>query len=129
MSKFAGSRSRSLTLLLLFSFLAAPASFASPQGRAQNPQSPRPLPPTQYIPNHDFDTRHIVLNLHFDWEQQQAIGTETITIVPLVKDLGKIELDAADMTFSSVKLVSGLTLSIRPTRTTSFGWVGSYLST
>ena len=102
--------SRLLAFFLLISLLAAPASFALPaNGRAQQ-QSPRPFPPPRYIPSHDFDTRHIALNLHFDWEQQQAIGTETITLAPLVKDLGKIELDAADMSFMSVKLASGTAL-------------------
>src|SRR5882672_1261742 len=91
--------SRTLVLLLLILTVAAPTSLALPaKSRSQTPQRPaRLLPPTQYIPSHDFDTRHIVLNLHFDWEQQQAIGTETITISPLVKDLVKVELDAADM--------------------------------
>ncbi|HXM35154.1 MAG TPA: hypothetical protein VN920_08205, partial [Pyrinomonadaceae bacterium] len=112
MSRLPKVSSRSLALFLLVTLLAAPSSFALPaKGRAQNPQRPaRPFPQTQYVPSHDFDTRHVLLNLHFNWEQEQAIGTETITLAPLVKDLGKLELDAADMTFTSVKLASGLVL-------------------
>jgi len=96
-------------LLLLISLISAPLTLAHPrQATNQEPQRPaRPFPPAQYVPSHDFDTRHIILNLHFDWEKQQAIGTETITLAPLVKELSKVELDAAEMTFSSIKLATG----------------------
>jgi aminopeptidase N len=80
------------------------------RGLAQTAQPPKAFPPTRYVPSHDFDTRHIALNLHFDWEQEQAIGTETITLTPLVKGFDKVELDAADMAFSSVKLELGAAL-------------------
>ena len=43
-------------------------------------QGSRELPAPRYIPNHDFDTQNIKLDLRFDWEQQQALGTETITL-------------------------------------------------
>jgi len=69
--------------------------------REQTPQKrpPRPFPPAQYIPSHDYDTKHVSLNLHFDWEHEQAIGTATITLSPLVKDLRVVEFDAANMSF------------------------------
>src|SRR5204862_4116716 len=50
----------------------------------------------------------------FDWEQEQAIGTETITLAPLVADLRRVELDAANMTFNSVKLAAGTPLKFEP---------------
>jgi aminopeptidase N len=49
--------------------------------------------------------------LRFDWEQEQAIGTATITLAPLVKDLRQIDFDAAYMTVSSAALSSGGTLN------------------
>src|SRR6266508_2507247 len=55
--------------------------------------SSRPFPPPQYIPPHDYDQRNIKLDLRFDWEQEQAIGTETITLAPTVKDLRRVNLD------------------------------------
>src|SRR4030088_1641505 len=112
MSKIFIVWTRTLVLFLLILTVVGDTSQASPpRGRSQTPQRPaRPFPPTQYIPSHDFDTRHIVLNLHFDWEQQRLIGTEKLTFAPLVKDLSKIELDAADMTVTSVTSASGSAL-------------------
>jgi len=73
-------------------------------------QGSRELPAPRYIPSHDFDTQNIKLDLRFDWEQQQALGTETITLSSLITDLRVVELDAANMTFNSVKLASGQVL-------------------
>ncbi len=70
----------------------------------------RPLPPPQYIPSHDYDTTHIALNLHFDWDREQLLGLATISFAPLVKDLRVVEFDAAHMTFNGVKLSSGTAL-------------------
>src|SRR6266849_9750803 len=116
---------RILVLLLLISTVAGPTSLAFPaKGRRQTPQRPaRPFPPTQYIPSHDFDTRHVVLNLHFDWEQQRLIGTEKLTFASLVKDLSKIELDAADMTVTSVALTSGSALKYEANATKQKLWI------
>lgn len=112
MTKLLRARGRLVAVVLLAATIFAPASFALPakQG-AQNPKpSARPFPQTQYVPSHDFDTRHIALDLHFDWQQQQLIGTETITLAPLTKGLERIELDAADMAFTNIQLASGATL-------------------
>ncbi|PYS21767.1 MAG: hypothetical protein DMF72_16170 [Acidobacteria bacterium] len=70
----------------------------------------RPFPAPQYIPPHDYDQRNIKLDLRFDWDQEQAIGSETITLAPTVKDLRRVDLDAAFMTFSSVTLAAGAPL-------------------
>src|SRR5882762_11066471 len=69
-----------------------------------------PLPSTQYVRSHDYDTQNIVLNLRFDWKTEQAIGTATITFSPLVSNLKTVQLDAANMTISAVSLVSGTPL-------------------
>lgn len=79
--------------------------------QAQIGQATRPtLPPAQTIPNRDYDTRHIKLDLSFDWEKEQARGTATITFAPLVKDMRRVEFDAGNMSFASVKLLSGAPL-------------------
>jgi aminopeptidase N len=88
---------------------ARPLKFDPPPVQEQTPKA-RPLPPAQHIPSHDYDTRHISLNLHFDWEKEQAIGTATITFAPLVPNLREVEFDAANMTFNSVKLAGGTPL-------------------
>jgi aminopeptidase N len=106
---FSHSRIGMMALALVFVLIPAPVSSGRPlTGRAQIQQRiVRPLPPTQYIPSHDYDTRHIALNLHFDWAREQMIGTATISFAPLVKDLQAVEFDAANMTFASVKLAGG----------------------
>ncbi len=94
-------------------FLLSLALFTpiSSQAQAQTePQTSKQLPATRYIPSHDFDTQNIKLDLRFDWEREQAIGTETITLAPLLTDLSRIVLDAANMTFNSIKLASGAPL-------------------
>jgi aminopeptidase N len=102
------SRVLSLTLGLLV-LCGSHASFARPL--LQTPQGARPsFPPAQYIPSHDYDTRNITLDLRFDWDKEQAIGNETFSFSPLVRDMRRLVLDAAYMTFSSVKLANGTPL-------------------
>jgi len=74
----------------------------------QTAQQPHLLPPTRYIPDRDFDTRHIALEMRFDWEHEELSGVETLVFKPLLTDLRKIELDAAEMTISSVKMAGNL---------------------
>lgn len=95
----------SLALALTFIMCATSLSLA------QQPTQTQPkLPPRQYIPDRNYDTQHIKLDLRFNWELEQALGTETISFIPLTTNLRAIELDAANMTFSSVKLLSGTPL-------------------
>src|SRR4029077_250052 len=75
------------------------------------PRRARPIPPPQYIPPHDYDQRNIKLDLRFDFAKEQAIGTETITLAPTVKDLKRVDLDAAFMVFESMKLAKGTPLT------------------
>jgi aminopeptidase N len=100
---------RELSVLsLAFIVVLAATAFAKPlpvlDKVLQTAQQTRALPTAQYIPDRDFDTRHMALDLRFDWEHEQVIGVETATFKPLIPGLRKIELDAADMTISSVKM-------------------------
>jgi aminopeptidase N len=101
-----------VSLLIVFGLLITPAFSVRAQVKSVEVQKRviRPLPPTRYIPSHDYDTKHIALNLHFDWEKEQTIGTATISFSPLVKDLSTIQLDAANMTFAGAKLAAGTAL-------------------
>jgi hypothetical protein len=68
----------------------------------------RPFPAPRYIPPHNYDQRNIKLDLRFDWAQEQAIGSATITFVPTIKDLRRVEFDAAFMTVSAAALANGI---------------------
>jgi aminopeptidase N len=104
-------RRRPLFFSLVFVVGLAQTSFGRPlpvfDKLAQTPQQARSFPAAQYIPDHDFDTRHIALDLRFDWDHEQVSGIETLIFKPLLTDLRLIELDAAEMTITSVKMASG----------------------
>lgn len=100
---------------VVFALLCIPVGLGQAQTPTPTPSSPprpaaRPLPPPQYIPSHNYDQRNIKLDLRFDWEQEQAIGTATITLAPSVKDLHRVDFDAAYMTIASTALASGTPL-------------------
>lgn len=65
------------------------------------------LPPTRYIRSRDFDTKHIALDLKFDWKSSQTSGIERFTFAPLKNGFNQLVLDAGAMVFNSVKLVGG----------------------
>ncbi len=67
----------------------------------------KPLPPINYVRSHDFDQKHISLDLRFDWEKDQTYGTEEFTFSPLKSNFKQLILDAGLMVFNSVKLKSG----------------------
>src|SRR5438552_12368006 len=98
-----------------FALLCVAVGFGQAQTPTPTPSqaarpAARPFPPIQYIPAHDYDQRKIKLNLRFDWDQEQAIGTATITLAPAVKDLRRVDLDAAYMTVSGATLAAGTPL-------------------
>src|SRR5260370_28238271 len=98
-----------LSLAAIAGFGQAPAT-PSPTPQPQARRAQRPFPPPQYIPTHDYDQRNLKLDLRFDWEKEQAIGTATITLAPTVKDLRRVDLDAAFMTVSGTALAAGTPL-------------------
>jgi aminopeptidase N len=109
---------KTLFLLIIITALAGANVFSQSQTQpAPSPtpapsarQSRHPLPPAQDIPAHDYDQRNIKLDLRFDWEKEQAIGTATITFAPAVKDFSRVEFDAAYMVIGGVALSSGTPL-------------------
>ncbi|MFT3746102.1 MAG: M1 family aminopeptidase [Pyrinomonadaceae bacterium] len=64
------------------------------------------LPPVNYIRSRKIDVKHIAIDLKFDWDKEQAMGTTTVTFSPF-NDTNTFQLDAAMMTINSVKLVGG----------------------
>ncbi|MEO8042998.1 MAG: M1 family aminopeptidase [Acidobacteriota bacterium] len=67
------------------------------------------LPPVNWIRSRKIDVKHILIDLRFNWDKQQALGVSTITLAPF-NDTDKITLDAAAMTINSVKTADGKTL-------------------
>ncbi|HEV7376157.1 MAG TPA: M1 family aminopeptidase [Pyrinomonadaceae bacterium] len=94
---------------LALAFVVCPPLSGLTQTAAAQQAQPK-LPPRQYIPDRSYDTQHIKLDLRFDWEREQALGTATISFKPLTTNLRNVEFDAANMTFSSVKLLAGAPL-------------------
>src|SRR5262245_45736108 len=99
---------------LLFISDLAPAQTPSQPAATPAPVARRitgpPFPPPRYIPPHNYDQRNIKLDLRFDWEQEQAIGTATITFAPTIKEVRRVDFDAAYMTVSGATLVNGTPL-------------------
>ncbi len=90
----ARNRSR-LAVVILGLLCLASAAFGTPREK----------------PQRTYDMRHIRLDLRFDWALEQAAGKASLTLAPLADGLEKIELDAAELTISSVKTDSGKTLA------------------
>src|SRR6476469_9450124 len=59
------------------------------------------LPPVNYIRSRTIDVKHLDIDLRFDWDKEQAIGSEVITLAPFA-DADHVQLDAAMMTINSV---------------------------
>ena len=95
-----------ISLILLISSSGALTAKSTPDAllKQQTTQTSKALPPTRYIPDHDFDTRHIALDLRFDWEKEQLWGRETLVFTPLVSNLKALKLDAANISPTSIKL-------------------------
>ena len=102
--------SKLFCLILALAFCAPQFAVAQSGPQSQTQPARTKVPPRQYIPSRNYDTQHIKLDLRFDWEREQALGTATITFAPLTTNIQSVEFDAANMTFSSVKLASGTPL-------------------
>src|ERR1044071_2328088 len=94
-----------ISVVLIFSSFTSIARSAPDALVHQQIRTTRPFPQTRYIPDHDFDTRHIALDLHFDWNKEQLLGRETLVFASLVPNLQTIKLDAANITPTAVKLI------------------------
>jgi aminopeptidase N len=88
-------------------FVVVPVLQARPMLDAQDEKSIKRLPPVHYVRSRNYDMKNVALDLKFDWEKEQAYGTATITLAPLVPDLKTVDLDAGLMMINSVKLPGG----------------------
>ena len=105
MSKNGARRSVKLLILLLICVISLSSVVkARPMPQQDDEKKTKKLPPRNYIRSRDFDMQHIALNLNFDWDKEQAFGTATITLAPLVPDFKTVNLDAGLMILNAVKL-------------------------
>src|SRR5690242_10090386 len=58
------------------------------------------LPKVNWIRSRSIDVKHLDIDLRFDWDKEQAIGTTIVTLAPFT-DSDTISLDAAMMTIDS----------------------------
>ncbi len=75
-------------LSLLFIILFGIFGTANAQRRNAG-DGDKKLPPMHYVRSREYDMQHIALNLKFDWDKEQAYGTATITLAPLVPKFSK----------------------------------------
>ena len=64
------------------------------------------LPPVNWIRSRAIDVKHLDIDLSFDWDKDQAVGSTTVTFSPFT-DTDNFSLDAAMMTIDGVSLVGG----------------------
>jgi len=101
---------RAVTAGVLFLFIAS-SSFARPLPSIWTLLPDKhPLPPVNWIRSRTIDVKHIAIDLRFDWDKEQAIGTSAITLAPF-NDTDKITLDAAAMVIDNVTLANGAKLT------------------
>ena len=65
---------------------------------AQNPYNEVP----NYGRSRDFDLQHLKLELSFDLESRNLLGTATLTVAPLSGDVRELSLDSAGLEIDSV---------------------------
>jgi aminopeptidase N len=100
-----------IVFLLVLLSLTGTAGSTAQTTPAVAPQNPAPaLPAPRSIPGHDYDLRHVKLDLRFDWAREQALGTATLTLAPLAADFRRVELDAANMAYTAVQTSAGVAL-------------------
>lgn len=93
-------------LLFVMGLSAAVEARPLPMFAARPQDERQKLPPVNWIRSRTIDTKHIALDLKFNWEKQQAMGIETITVAPF-GDRDRFTLDAAMMTINSVITTDG----------------------
>ncbi len=79
------------------------------QGIAQSNDSIKRIPPAMWTRSHNIDVKHIAIDLRFDWQKRQAIGSAAITL-SLFNPSDVVKLDAGMLTINSIKLPDGTTL-------------------
>ncbi len=94
------------TMIVIFALSAMVQARPMPQNVFVQQDEKRKLPPVNWIRSRKIDVKHLDIDLRFDWDKEQAIGTTVVTFAPFA-DTDTFQLDAALMTIESVTLVGG----------------------
>jgi aminopeptidase N len=110
MKRVTHRRSRLISLGLILLLAQIQLGITNAQATFVRAGQTQALPPPHVVPAHNYDLRRVKLDLRFDWEREQALGTATLTFTPSAPDVRRVEFDAANMTFTSVQLSTGAAL-------------------
>lgn len=75
--------------------------------RVQNEVTGFRLPTYRASAKRENDLLHTKLDIKFDWEKEQVIGTATLTLKPYFAPMSSVTLDAKGFEFSKVKMLKG----------------------
>jgi len=103
-------RARLISLCLVLLLAQWQTITISAQTNSASASQTHTLPPPHIVPAHNYDLRHVKLDLRFDWEREQALGTTTLTFAPTAPNVQSVEFDAANMTFTGVQTSTGAAL-------------------
>ncbi|MBV9215734.1 MAG: HEAT repeat domain-containing protein [Acidobacteria bacterium] len=90
-------------MLAVFGFSAVIARPLPPTALFQQDDKKQKLPPVNWIRSRKIDVKHLDIDIRFDWDKEQAMGSTIVTFAPF-EDTDKFTLDAAEMTIDSVTL-------------------------
>ncbi len=94
------------TMIVIFALSAMVQARPMPRNVFVQQDEKRKLPPVNWIRSRKIDVKHLDIDLRFDWDKEQAMGTTVVTFAPFA-DTDTFALDAALMTIESVTLVGG----------------------
>lgn len=99
-------------MIVMFGLSAIVQARPMPQSVFVQQDEKKKLPRVNWVRSRKIDIKHIDVDLSFDWDKSQAIGTATILFAPF-KDLDKFTLDAGMMAIDSVTLGGGGSLQFK----------------
>ncbi|PYS93624.1 MAG: hypothetical protein DMF64_04300 [Acidobacteria bacterium] len=114
MKKVTRRRARLISFCLVLLLAQGQTITISAQTNSASASQTHALPLPHSVPPHNYDMRHVKLDLRFDWEREQALGTATLTFAPAAPAVQRVEFDAANMTFTGVQLSTGAALKYEP---------------
>ncbi len=93
-----------VAVIAMLGFSALVQARPLPEGVFFQQDDKQKLPPVNWIRSRKIDVKHLDIDLKFDWDKEQAIGSTVVTFAPF-DDTDKFNLDAALMMIESVTLV------------------------